>query len=243
MIRPALAAFAALTLLAGCGDKAETAATSNEAEAATRAAPAGRDWTQVAVQTPEGGFRVGNPGAKLKLIEYASLTCSHCKTFHTQSHAELMQSFVKPGRVSYEYRNFILNGPDLAMSLLARCQGAQTFFPLLDAVYGQQEQLLAPFTKADPAAQARIQAMPAERQIIGLADQGRLDQFFKLRGVPRAKYEACLTDQAGIASLQKLRDDGIKQQVNATPTFLLNGETLPGTDSWAPVKSALQARL
>ncbi|HEX2762279.1 MAG TPA: thioredoxin domain-containing protein, partial [Allosphingosinicella sp.] len=46
-----------------------------------RSAPVARDWTRTVVATPEGGFRMGNPAARVKLVEYGSLTCGHCAAF------------------------------------------------------------------------------------------------------------------------------------------------------------------
>ena len=116
---------------AACGDKTETtAATTTTTPTST---PAGTDWTKVSAATPEGGFRIGNPDAKVKLLEFASLTCPHCKDFHESAFATIRDKYVASGNVSYEFRNFVLNGPDYAATLLARCKGAPGFFALADA--------------------------------------------------------------------------------------------------------------
>ena len=67
--------------------------------------PEARDWLRTAVRTPEGGFRIGNPNARVKVIEYLSLTCPHCAEFAHQGSQRLLQNYVRPGQVSVEYRN------------------------------------------------------------------------------------------------------------------------------------------
>src|SRR5436309_16013442 len=65
-----------------------------------------RDWSLVAVRTPEGGVRIGNPAAPVKLVEYGSITCPHCAAFSAEAAAALRASYVGPGRVSWEYRHY-----------------------------------------------------------------------------------------------------------------------------------------
>ena len=86
-LRSASLAFVATLALAACNSK-ETATEGEIAEAqpvAAVPAPAGQAWSDVAAVTPEGGIVQGNPNAPIKLVEYASHTCSHCAEFSEQS--------------------------------------------------------------------------------------------------------------------------------------------------------------
>lgn len=250
--RPSLALLGAFALLAACGDQKADSAPADAAPvtAAAAVAPAAatatagpQDWTKVVTATPEGGFRMGNPNAPVRFMEFASFTCPHCRDFHAAS-KDALKTYVAGGKVSYEFRNFVLNGPDLAMSVLARCDGAPAFFPHLDSVFGTQDQWIQGFTKATPDDQKRLQALPPDRQLLGIADQGGLDKFYKLRGMPRAKYEACLLDKSAVDKLQAVRDEGIKRyEVAGTPTFVLNGETLRDARDWPAVDAAIKAQL
>ncbi|MFL6763858.1 MAG: thioredoxin domain-containing protein, partial [Sphingomicrobium sp.] len=65
------------------------------------------DWTRAVAATPEGGFRMGNPAAPVKLVEYGSLACPHCRHFEATGYKPLIQNYVRTGRVSYEFRNFL----------------------------------------------------------------------------------------------------------------------------------------
>ena len=59
-------------------------------------------WISQVVQTEGGGHRMGNPKAKVAVIEFSSYTCPHCATFHKQSEAPLKLAYVSNGKASVE---------------------------------------------------------------------------------------------------------------------------------------------
>ena len=247
--RPVRSMMAAslLVIIGACNEDATSAAGTQAATTTTTApkaaTPAGqRDWTQVVEATPEGGFRVGNPNAEVKLVEFASLTCPHCADFHEKGMSTLLNTYVASGKVSYELRNFILNGPDYAATLLARCQGPATFYKLADAFFEQQKSWLEPFAKLTEADQQRLQALPADQQMVGLADAGGLDDFMRTRGMPRAKFQQCLTNQGDIAKLASIRNEAIsKYNIPGTPAFVINGELVQDASTWEALEPKLKA--
>ena len=240
--------------VAACGNKAtdktadkatdKAAATSTAVGTAAAANPAGADWTKVFAATPEGGFRIGNPDARVKLVEFASLTCPHCREFHEASMADIRDKYVKSGNVSYEYRNFVLNGPDYAASMLARCQGAEAFFGLLSAFYNDQASWVEPFTKLTPDDNKRLAGMSEDKQIAALAALGQLDSYVRARGIPRAKFDQCLADKAQLAQLATLRTQATeKYKLTGTPGFIINDVTQEGVFTWADLEPKLKAAL
>lgn len=236
-------AAAAVFVLAACDNSSSTAAT-GAAPATKTAAPAAatKDWTTVVTATPEGGFRMGNPNAPVKLIEFASLTCPHCKDFHEEAMPTIKAQYIAPGKVSYEFRSFVLNGPDLAASLLARCQGAPTFFNLLNAFFANQESWMAPFMKLSPEDAKRIGALPQDQQIAAIATAGGLDAFMRTRGMPKAKFDQCLADQGAVDTLTKIRNTAVETyKVTGTPAFALDGASLEGVHRWSDLQPKLQA--
>src|SRR5207237_2794614 len=110
MRRPLLlATLAAVTVLAA--PLSEAAAQQRRA-ARPAARPAAhptvvRDWTRIAVRTPEG-VRIGNPAAQVKLVEYGSITCPHCAAFANQGGTAGLDRHVRTGRVSGEYRPYMI---------------------------------------------------------------------------------------------------------------------------------------
>ena len=240
------AALALLTATVACGDKGAADATAKTvAKTSTTAArpAAARDWTQVVSATPEGGFRMGNPAAKVKFLEFASLTCPHCRDFNKEASAGIRQ-LVASGNVSYEFRNFVLNGEDLAVSVAARCQAPAAFFKSVDQIYGTQVDWMQHYLKMAPDEIKAIQAKPRDQQLVALADKGKFDEFFRLRGMTRAKYEACLKDEGNVKKLQSIADEAVKKyNLIGTPTFVINGETKPDLKTWPDVNAAIKSML
>ena len=86
------------------------------------------NWTATVTQGTNGAFIMGNPKAKVRLVEYVSYTCSHCAHFVGESKVPLKRDYVAKGLVSVELRNAVLNQYDLAAALSARCGGSGRFF-------------------------------------------------------------------------------------------------------------------
>lgn len=233
--------------LGSCGDKMgsnDAAANATAAPLEQIAAPNGGDWTQVVEATPEGGFRMGNPNAKVKLVEYGSLTCPHCADFSEKGVPVLESTYVKSGQVSYEMRNYVRDPIDLAASLLSRCGGAAPYFKLTDQLFAAQREWLDKFSGLDQAAQQRLSAMQPSEQTGELARIGGLIDFMKVRGVPEAKAKACLADKAAMDKLVSMANVANTQyQLPGTPTFLINGNVVPDTASWDALEPALREAL
>lgn len=236
-------AMATLLALAGC-DKAADKASAPSGPIAAVAPPSGTSWTETVTLTPSGGYLMGNPNASVKLVEYASLTCPHCRDFSKEAAAPLRDTYVASGRVSWEFRSFALNPIDVSATLLATCQGPAPFFKLIEQSYQEQEKWIQPFQKLSPAQQQALGAMPQEKQFQGLAKAGALDTFYRVRGLPGAKADACLTDKAAIDRIVAIRERGIKDDnVEGTPTFLINGVKVEVPPSWKDLEPELKKAL
>src|SRR3954449_9032344 len=123
-----------------------------------KAAPS-RDWSRIVAATPEGGFKMGNPNAKVALVEYGSLACPHCRHFEETGYKPLVQGYVRTGQVSYEFRNFLLNAPDISVSLLAHCVGPAKFFPMSQAVFASQSEWFDKISATTDEQRAAIDGM------------------------------------------------------------------------------------
>lgn len=234
--------FAATLALVACDSGTSTAAPAATGAAGAGKAAASADWTKTVVQTPEGGFRMGNPDAKVKLVEFASFTCGVCQQFHKDS-ATLKTDYVKSGRVSLEYRPFMLNIYDFAATKLAMCEGPGRFFTWADQLFTNKEAWITPFTKLTDADINPLRSLPPGEQVKGLAKAGQLDQFAKARGLPGAKFDACMSDQAMFEQLTKRQQVATDTyQIAGTPTFLLNGKKVEGT-TWAQIEPQIKDAL
>jgi protein-disulfide isomerase len=197
--------------------------------------PAQRDWTQTVAATPEGGFRMGNPAARVKVVEYLSMTCPHCAAFAQEGTPRLIADHVRTGRVSLEYRNFVLNPVDLAATLLTRCAGPAQFFRMSEHLFSTQGEWA-------PRVNAAIEAAGGERTpavLAGAAEQGGLTAIAAQHGVPAARARACITDRAGVDRLIRIYQAASAAGVQGTPTFAINGRVLQAND-WPSIQQAIR---
>ena len=243
--RPALflAALAPLALgLAAC-KKDEPAGEGAPAVSAsplpTTPAPAGKSWADTVVQTPEGGYRMGNPDAPVKLVEYGSLTCPHCGEFSEKGSATIRDQWVTSGRVSYEFRHFVRDALDLTLGLMASCGTPETYFGLTEQVFANQKSIFDGLQGKDAQMQAAMKAPDAQR-FQAIADTAGLPQFFAARGIPAAQAKACLAKTDLASQMAKnTSEQGDKLQIEGTPTFLINGEKI-GTSTWEELKARIE---
>jgi len=240
--RSALLAAALTLTLAACDKKDEAAAPAAGATPAAAAGAGAQDWGKTISITPQGGIAIGNPNAPVKLLEYASFTCPHCREFKEQGLPTLLRDYVGTGKVAYEFRSFLLNGIDIGPSLLVMCQQPAAAWKLTEALFGTQMQWVQGYQSISEADQAKLQAMPADQAIVAIADAGGLDDFARLRGVPAAKFQQCLSDQANLGKLQTNVQEAVsKYKLTGTPTFIINDETVPDTYTWAALEPKLKA--
>ena len=188
---------------------------------------------------------LGAPDAPLKLVEYASHTCSHCAACSQEAAAKL-DGYVEKGVVSYEIRNQIHDPVDLSIALLARCGTPQTFHPLANQAWQNFETLMTSL-QANGAALQQAQQVPQAQRFQAVAEAAGLLDFFAARGISRDQAMQCLanTDEAQqIAERSQAQSDELA--ISGTPTFFLNGKRLD-TTSWKPtsagpgVEATLQA--
>ncbi|HEY0414336.1 MAG TPA: thioredoxin domain-containing protein [Allosphingosinicella sp.] len=238
-------AAALALLLAGCGggsDSGNAAAANVNAPLKPIAAPQG-DWREVVSETPEGGFRMGNPDAPVKLVEYASLSCPHCAEFEEQGVPKLRDTYVRSGQVSWEFRTYLLFGSDPGVSMLLHCQGATPFFRLTEELYATQREWEGKLQNLSQEQQQQLQNMPPQQAATALVPLLGLDQFFRQRGMPQARVQACLADRAGLEKVAAIKTLGDKEGVTGTPTFFINGKMAPETASWDKLEPQLRAAI
>lgn len=244
LILAASAILASTACNADTSDNATTATNVSGTTATPVPAPNNGDWTTVVSQTPEGGFVMGNPNAEVKLVEFGSMTCGHCATFDEEGAKPLIENYVKKGLVSYEFRNFVRDPYDITAAIVARCGGPSSFFGLTRALFDTQEEWIGKIQAADPAVMSALQSQPPEQQFKTVADIADFPAFAAMRGLPKAKTEACLTDPAAASRLVEMNSDAVSTyNVPGTPTFVINGEVVPNAADWSKLEPAIQAAL
>ncbi len=148
---------------------------------------------------------IGNPDAEVTVIEYASFTCPHCRSFHETTYKQLKTDYIDTGKIKFVMREVYFDRYGLWAGMLARCGGQDRYFGFVDALFANQADWLA---TRDPA---------------GIADD--LRKLGLTAGLTADEINACLSDsdkaQAMVALYQENAEaDGIR----STPSFVINGE-------------------
>jgi protein-disulfide isomerase len=153
----------------------------------------------------------GSKDAKVVLVEYASVTCSHCANFHNKVLPTIKEKYVTPGKVRIVYREFPTSPVELAMAghAIARCAGGEKRDLVISTIMRQQMEL---FTQAQGPTGA--------------------DQYFKTLaasvGMNEAAYKACLSNEEVLKTLVAVKEGGDKAGVQGTPAFFINGVRFEG---------------
>ena len=235
--------LAALALLSACDKTSGDAPKGNEA-AGTVAAPAGTNWAETVSETTDGGFMMGNPNAPVKLVEYGSYTCSHCGEFAAKGIPQVVENYVKTGKVSFEYRSYVRDPFDVVGALTTRCGGSGPFFQMSEQMFAEQASWMGKLQGVGQDQMAAMSKLPPAQQFAEIAKLAGFDKFALERGIPAEKLNACFADKATIDKLVAMRDKANTEvQLTGTPTFLINGEKVIDGASWEQLEPKLRAAL
>ena len=150
-----------------------------------------------------GDMNLGNPNARVHVVEYLSLTCPHCAHFHETVFPAFKAKYIDTGRVYFTLRELLTAPAQVAAAgfMMARCNGGTRYFPIIGQVF-------------------RSQPRWPDGDVKDI-----LLEIAKANGQTEAQFEACLVDEKALAALQARIDyatgtDG----VTGTPTFFINGK-------------------
>ena len=195
--RRLLMAFA----LATAAGAAQAAAVKPTGKAAPMKAPKSR-WAAA-----PGDMNLGDPNAPVHVVEYLSLTCSHCASFNAEVYPTFKARYIDTGRVYYTARELLTAPTQVAAAgfLMARCNGGGRYFPIIDQVFKSQ---------------ARWQSGNIKPIFVEIA---------KANGLTEAQFAACITDEkAGQALEGRVKYAVETDRVTGTPTFFVNGVLVKG---------------
>lgn len=174
--------------------------------------------TQAATLAPGAEDRVfGKTDAPITIVEYASLTCPHCRHFDQEVLPKLKAKWIDTGKAKLVFRDYPLDEPALRAAMVARCAPPDRYFGFIDAIFAGQEQW---------AVASDYKAALARIALLG--------------GVGKEKFAACIDDKAIENKVIASRLIATQQLgVSSTPTFFINGSKYDG----APTEEALDAAL
>ena len=203
---------------------------------APRATAARVDWSRKFSVTPEGGYRIGNPAARITIVEYGSLVCPHCRHFAQTSMRPLLSGYVRTGKASYEFRPLILSGLDIAATLVARCSGPSRFFPIMETLYATQPTWTG---RIDQEQYAKLLNLPEGEMFVSLARLTGVTRVAAGHGIAAPRAEACLRNKAAAERLAAMTQAAEDRGVRGTPTFFVNGQRADAVD-WATLEPFLK---
>ncbi len=161
---------------------------------------------ELKIAGPLGDVFLGKDDAKVTIIEYASMTCPHCARFHTTTFPVLKQKYIDTGKVRFVLREFPFDPLATAAFMLARCNGNEKYYPMVDLLFTQQKSWSGT-------------ANPAESLLATV----------KQAGFTQESFEACLKNQSIYDAVNAVRDRAEKVfGVDSTPTFFINGQKQSG---------------
>jgi protein-disulfide isomerase len=170
---------------------------------------------------PLGDAWLGPESAKVTIIEYASLTCSHCAHFHETTFAELKKRYIEPGQVRFTLREFPLDPLATAGFMIARADGGARYYPITDLLFDTQ--------KSWAFVQKPLDA---------------LTQILKQAGITQERIEAILKDQKLYEAINTVKNRGMEVfKVDSTPTFFVNGKRVPGAVSMDELEKIMKPML
>ncbi|HLZ77470.1 DsbA family protein [Phenylobacterium sp.] len=163
---------------------------------------------------------LGNPQAKVAVVEYASASCPHCARWDMEVFPAFKAKYVDTGKVRYTLKEYLTDPEAIAAAgfLLARCAGKDRYFPVLDAVFKGQE--------------AMVESKDVKGVLAAIAkDPG---------GLSAAQFDACMRDTAAEKALAARVDRHEHvDKVESTPTFIINGKRTEGEMTLTELDAAI----
>lgn len=153
---------------------------------------------------------LGDPAAPVTIIEYSSLTCPHCATFHNETLPQIKETYIETGKARFIYRDHPLNTPAALAAMVARCVDEERYFGFLDVLYRD------------------LQGWAGSDDI-----RGQLQIRARLAGLSSADFEACVENRELFDALNAARDEAAQTVgVESTPTFQINGRKVTGAQPY-----------
>lgn len=208
LVTPVLAATLALAA-AACGDSK----------------PAAGAFTPVEVNPALGDVPLGKADAPVTMVEYAALTCSHCRDFWKWELPKLKSTYLDTGKVKLIYRDFPIDGQGMGLlfASVARCGGEAKYVDMVDEFFTRQFDLLS-------AAQTGS-ALPV------------LNEIGAKFGLSQDQILTCIDHRPDLkAAITKMQQEGAAKGVNSTPTIFINDQVV-SNPTWENVVAAIEKEL
>ena len=153
-------------------------------------------------------FVLGAPESPITIIEYASMSCSHCADFHNDTLESLKTEYIDTGKVKFVFRDFPFNYPALVGSMILRCVPNDARYQYMNALYKLQKNWV------------RREHSDTKKELYKIMQSG---------GMQQEDFDACLSD---INLENDILEDVMNAQkefnIRSTPSFIINGVLYSG---------------
>ncbi|MCR9070538.1 MAG: DsbA family protein [Alphaproteobacteria bacterium] len=164
---------------------------------------------------------LGDPDAPLTMIEYSSLTCPHCASFHVNSYKQIVEAYVDTGRLKFEMRDFPLDQYALRASAMARAIDGKAYFALIDMLFKQQSSWTRSSNPLDS-----------------------VKKIGRLAGIPADTADAYMTNNDLLDAILNGRIDAQNDyDVNSTPTFVIGDQVVRGAEPFETFQKIIEGQL
>jgi len=204
--------------------------------------PERRDWTKTVARTDEGGMRMGDADAPVKVIQYVSLVAEGNARFLADGGERLFINYVSYGRVSIEYRNLPANAFDLAAAMLSRCAAPRDYFAMTHYLLSHQPEWMGRAASLSDSQRNELRGLPMLQALQRIVPMIGLDRIASRHEISRVAQQSCMADQAALDRLQAgMQQAQAAHGVRAAPAFVVNGQRVEA-QSWAALEPLLGAR-
>ncbi len=170
-----------------------------------------------------GDQAIGDENAPVTMIEYASLTCPHCATFHEDTWPSIKAEYVDTGKVRFIMREVYFDRFGLWAGMVARCGGADKYYPFIDIFMKSQ----------------RRWTSGSEAEVVE-----NIRRVGKQGGLTDADLDACLNDEDFARGLvEDYQTNAERDSVRSTPTVFVNGDRLEGNQPFEVYAEAIDKHL
>jgi len=168
-------------------------------------------YGESALDITEKDFVIGNEDAKITIIEYASLSCSHCADFHVNTLETLKKEYIDTGKVRMVFRDYPFNYPALLGSMVLRCIPENYRYDYMNALFKLQPDW------------------------VNKKNKKTIQELYKIMqsgGMTKEEYDACIYNtELENEILEGVMEAQNQFNIKSTPSFIINGKLIEGNKS------------
>lgn len=164
---------------------------------------------------------LGDPAAPVTILDYSSMTCPHCASFHNETLPRITEEYIDTGKARLIFRDFPFGLLAKAAAMISRCVDKDSYYGFLTVLFRSQDQW----------SQSKEPAVALERMA-------------RFAGLSKADFDACLSNQALVQGIEENAAKAHEELgIESTPTFFVNGKEITGAAPFDQFKTTIDEAL